>query len=407
MTEKIWDFIEKKKFVIFFLIITIIAIYARYLMIEVRWGDFTIFIDPWFETLKEGGGLAALSQNIGNYNMPYLTILAILTYIDVDPVISVKTVSIIFDFICAITAMKMAFMIFKNSKNKELIALIVYGVILFLPTVLLNSSYWGQADSIYVAFIMLSLLALLEEKYLKAFIWLGFSFAFKLQFMFILPLYILMYISQRKFPLRYFLIIPLVNIVLCIPAIIAGKPIMDCLTIYVNQAGQYNDYLSLIFPGVYNILFPTNNINYAIKPIEQMGTIGVIVTMFVFIIMAAAVMHKKIKFGKQQIIEFGLWSVMVATFLLPYMHERYLFAGDVLSIIYFLYNRDKIYVPIGISLISMYGYTYLLFGNTGIPIVYMSFVFLVLIVIVTRDIIKKYFLDEDKTTKGELSATEI
>lgn len=407
MTEKIWDFIEKKKFVIFFLIITLIAIYARYLMIEVRWGDFTLFIDPWFETLKEGGGLAALSQDIGNYNMPYLTILAILTYIDVDPVISVKTVSIIFDFICAITAMKMAFMIFKNSKNKELISLIVYGIILFLPTVLLNSSYWGQADSIYVAFIMLSLLALLEEKYLKAFIWLGFSFAFKLQFMFILPLYILMYISQRKFPLRYFLIIPLVNIVLCIPAIIAGKPIMDCLTIYVNQAGQYNDYLSLIFPGVYNILFPTNNINYAIKPIEQMGTIGVIVTMLVFIIMAVAVMHKKIKFGKQQIIEFGLWSVMVATFLLPYMHERYLFAGDVLSIIYFLYNRDKIYVPIGISLISMYGYTYLLFGNTGIPIVYMSFVFLALIVIVTKDIIKKYFLDEDKTTKGKLSATEI
>lgn len=170
MTEKIWNFIEKRKFIIFFTIITAIAMYARVIVIDFVSGDFYSFIEPWFYELQENGGLSALKLDIGNYNLPYLTILAILTYLPIEPIISVKMVSIVCDFICALAAMKIVYIILKNNKNKDFFGLIVYGVILFLPTVLLNSACWGQADSIYVAFIMLSIVALLEEKYLKAFI---------------------------------------------------------------------------------------------------------------------------------------------------------------------------------------------------------------------------------------------
>lgn len=178
MTEKIWDFIEKKKFIIFFIIITVIAMYARISMIEFVSGDFYACIEPWFNELKANGGLAALKLDIGNYNLPYITILALLTYLPVHPIVSVKMVSIVCDFICALAAMKIVYIVFKENKNKDFLALIVYGVILFLPTVLLNSACWGQADSIYVAFIMLSIVALLEEKYLKSFIFLRNIFCF-------------------------------------------------------------------------------------------------------------------------------------------------------------------------------------------------------------------------------------
>ena len=170
MTEKIWDFIERKKFIIFFMIITLISIYARIVVIDFVSGDYYSCLEPWFYELKENGGLMALKLDIGNYNLPYLTILALLTYLPVEPIISIKMVSIICDYICALAAMKIVYIALKDNKNKDFFALLVYGIILFLPTVLLNSACWGQADSIYVAFILLSIVALLEEKYLKSFI---------------------------------------------------------------------------------------------------------------------------------------------------------------------------------------------------------------------------------------------
>lgn len=399
MTEKIWDFIERKKFIIFFIIITAISLFARIAVIDFVSGDYYSCLEPWFYQLKHNGGLSALKLNIGNYNLPYLTILALLTYLPVEPIVSIKMVSIVCDYICALAVLKIAYIVLKNNKNKDFFALLLYGIVLFLPTVLLNSACWGQADAIYVAFILLAIVALLEEKYLKAFIYLGVSFAFKLQFIFILPLFILIYISKRKFPLYYFLIIPAVNIVMCLPAIIAGKPIASCIDIYVSQTSQYSAYLSMNFPGVYNLIFPTNSYNYVMAPNEYMSKMGVMCTIFVFAIMAFMVLYKKIKFDKQQIIEFGLWSVMIATFLLPHMHDRYLFAGDILSVLYCIYNKDKLYVPIGISLISMYGYTGFLFGKNPVPIQYLSFMYLILIVIVTKDIYNKYFVEKSETVK--------
>ena len=405
MTEKIWNFIEKNKFIIFFFIITAISIYTRIVLLDYASGDFYWFIQLWFNELMENGGLHALKLDIGNYPTPYLTILALLTYLPIKAIISVKAVSIIFDYVCALAAMKIVFIILKENKKKDFYALIVYGIILFLPTVILNSAYWGQADSIYVAFILLSIAALLEEKYLKAFIFLGLSFAFKLQFIFILPLYVLIYISKRKFPIYYFLIIPLVNIIMCLPAIAFGKPISSCINIYINQTTEYDAYLSLNFPGIYHLIFPTyDEYNYVMSPNEGFARVGIMATIFVFVIISFMVIYKKIKFGKQQIIEFGLLSIMISTFLLPHMHDRYLYAGDILSILYLIYNKDKIYVPIGISLISVYGYTKFLFGESSGPIQYLSFIYLILIVLVAKDIYDKYFSDTD-TNKNLLPTT--
>ncbi len=399
MTEKIWNFIEKNIFIIFFFIITAISIYTRIVLLDYVSGDFNGCIQLWFNELKENGGLHALRLDIGNYTAPYLTILALLTYLPIKAIVSVKVVSIIFDYVCALASMKIVFIILKENKKKDFYALIIYGVILFLPTVILNSACWGQADSIYVAFILLSISALLEEKYLKAFVFLGLSFAFKLQFIFILPLYILIYLSKRKFPICFFLIIPLVNIIMCLPAIAFGKQISSCINIYTNQTSEYEFYLSLNFPGVYHLIFPTDDTyNFVMSPNKCFSKVGIMATIFVFVILSFMVIYKKIKFDNQQIIEFGLLSIMISTFLLPHMHDRYLYAGDILSILYLIYNKDKIYVPIGISLISVYGYTKFLFGDSYSPIQYISFIYLILIVLVAKDIYNKYFADTNTNT---------
>lgn len=391
-SEDTWKFIEKNSKTIFFIIISIMAFYLRTLLIHNVTSDFKYCINEWFNDLKLNGGLLGLKLDIGNYNVPYLFILALLTYLPINNLVSVKMVSIIFDFICAITIKKIAEILLEDNKNKEFISLLIYAVVLFLPTVILNSAYWGQADSIYTAFILISLKYVLEKKYFKAFIFLGIAFSFKLQFIFILPLYIILYISERKFSISYFGIILWIYAIMLLPAVIFGRSLISCVNIYVSQLTEYDEYISMNFPGVWNLFLPIGTEgNLVFSPNNDVSKIGILITIFIYSIFAYTIFYKKIKLDKQKIIEIALWSVMIATFFLPHMHDRYLFLGDLLSILYFIYNRDKLYVPVGITLISTYSYCVYLFEQCAIPIQYVSFLNLILIVLITKDMCKKYF----------------
>ncbi len=221
--DKVFEYINKHKFIIFFIIITIISLLSRYYLLRYESGDYTIFLKEWFNEIKQFGGIKALNREIGDYNTPYLTIIAVLTYLPIKSLYSIKIVSIFFDYVLAFGVCKIVDIIIKDNKNKKNILLIVYGIVLMLPTVMLNSACWGQADSIYTAFTIWSIAFLMKEKYVKSFILLGVAFAFKLQIIFILPLYILIYISKRKFSIVHFFIIPCVNFIMCIPAMIARK----------------------------------------------------------------------------------------------------------------------------------------------------------------------------------------
>ena len=394
--NKFWSFIEKNVYLIFFSIITTLSLLLRWKLLKYGGGDYDMFLKPWFDELKTNGGLKALGMSIGNYNLIYITILALLTYIPIDSLISIKLVSVIFDYICAITAMNICNELIKDNKHKNKISLLIYTAIILLPTVFLNSSYWAQSDSIYTAFVLISILYLIKKKYTKSFIYLGIAFAFKLQTIFILPLYILIYISERKISLKHFLIIPIVNIITCIPAMIFGRSFIDCMNIYINQTKEYNQFIVLNFPNFYSIFlkgYNKVNINLINTPNEDIKTIGIIITIAIFVVIAFLTFIKKVKFNNKAIIEYGLWSIMIATFFLPQMHDRYLYMGDIISILYLILNKKKYYLPITIELISLYCYTYLLFSGFAINISIVSIIYLIVIIIYSKDMYKDYFTD--------------
>ena len=150
---------------------------------------------------------------------------------------------------------------------------------ILLPTVILNSAWWGQADSIYTAFILISIVYLLKKRYFLSFVFLGISFSFKLQFIFILPLYILVYLSTKEFSIWNFFIIPIMNINMCLPAILCGKSAKSCLSVYINQTKEYSQYISMNFPGLWSI-FGTNSensINLLHLKDNSYGNIGIII----------------------------------------------------------------------------------------------------------------------------------
>ena len=102
----IWNFVENNTSFVYIIIITIFAFLARLLVMEYLSGDYEMFLRPWFTELQSYGGLGGLAYNIGKYTPAYMTILALLTYLPISSVVSIKLVSIAFDFISAIAVLK-------------------------------------------------------------------------------------------------------------------------------------------------------------------------------------------------------------------------------------------------------------------------------------------------------------
>ncbi len=139
--EKIVNWLkENRNQMIIGMIITLFAFLLRLFFLKHESLDYTLFLKEWFYFIKERNGLPALRYNLGNYNVPYMILLALLTYIAEEPLIPIKMLSIFFDIMLAISC---AFLAKELTKSKK-VAMISYGIILFLPMVFLNSAWWSQ-----------------------------------------------------------------------------------------------------------------------------------------------------------------------------------------------------------------------------------------------------------------------
>lgn len=378
LEKKILSWIEKNIDILIVISIILIALVVRYFLLPYESKDYLNFLQPWFYEMKDAGGLNGLANYPGDYNAPYMVIMALLTYLKVDPLISIKLVSIFFDFLLAFIIGKFVYDI-RDDKNKSLSAILAFGITLFLPTVLLNGAFWGQCDVIYTTFLVLAFYFLYKENMLLSFISLGISFAFKLQFIFVLPVYIILYFRKKSFSILYFLIIPLVDIILCLPAIIAGKPLLECLLVYFNQLSSYSK-LNLNFPNLYSLI--TGDVYYLSK-------LGIFFLIVIFAFLLFYIIKKKIIFNTENTLLLTILSILLCTFFLPHMHERYLFAADIFSLLYSLiYNRNYL-VTILISFISVVSYAMFLFSSHLIPSYLIAFIFLFLILYLIKDFMKK------------------
>lgn len=374
--KKFIDFIYKHLFVIFIIIVSLMAIFIRINFFNFESGDYNWFLHDWFSYLKNHGGIHALSNYPGDYNAPYVTIMALLTYIPIKDLYLIKLVSVVFDFALAIASCLLVKELCKKYTWGWGISLLTYAIILFLPNVIMNGALWAQCDSIYTTFVILSLLFLIKKKYVLSFIMLGISFSFKLQFMFIFPLYIVLYFLKKDFSILHFLLIPIINFVMCLPAILMGKPMVKCMLVYFNQTQTYKDKLVLNFNNLYNLL-PGNS--------DMFYKFGELITIFVCCLSLFYIMYKKINFNEEKMLTLGLWFIVITTFLLPGMHERYLFLGEVLSIILLIIYKKHLKLAIFINLSAIVNYSSFLFGFQNKYMWLMSLVYLFLIVEFTKN----------------------
>lgn len=393
---KFCELIEKNAILISIVTITGLALLVRYIGKDNISSDYIYFLEPWYKTLQENGGWRGLSTNVGDYTEGYMLFLAILTYIPIKPLYGIKIFSIVFDFIIAITSAIIVLEVLKEHKNKKLYATMIYGIQLFLPTMIVNSAYWGQCDAIYTAFILITLLMFIKEKYRMAFILVGCALSFKLHTMLFMPLLILIYIRKKAFSVIEFLNIPIAYMMISIPALLAGKPIGDIIKILVSYGDGATSMLTSCFNNFYTLILTGNEqiLNY----IRQLGILLTItlvgISMLVFI-------NKKIEIDSENIIGLALFYIILITYFLPGMHERYLFPGDILSVVYFMIKRDKSkwYIPLSINMFSNISYLRYITGvfeehvegflwfNGSIAVIYL-FGLVYMLIDIYKDIIK-------------------
>lgn len=249
---------SKKKVTVFIILATLISLIYRIMSINYMSDDYVVYLNDWFSSFKYFGGFNALKENVGNYNIPYQVILAALSYLPFKPLFMIKFVSIVFDYILAVVCALIVKQInVHKGDDINILPAITYALVIFIPTVILNSSSWAQCDSIYTAFVFLSLYYMSKNRSVLSFIFLGIAFSFKLQFIFILPLYLLTCLKVKKFNIFEFLIVPLVNYVMCIPAFIHGRSFLDVSLIYFKQIYKYKS-LSKNISNIYTFI-PNNS----------------------------------------------------------------------------------------------------------------------------------------------------
>lgn len=354
--KKVIEWIEKNTNILFFAIISFMGIYVRYVGRDFISADMQNFLLPWYDEIKQSGGFKALNSQVGDYNILYQTIISLMTYLSINSVYLYKLLSIVFDFALAISS---ACFVCEISKKEKMGVLFqsVYAVVLFLPTVILNSAFWGQCDSIYTFFIVLTLFNLYKEKYIKAFIYFGIAFGFKIQTVFILPFVVSYYLYKKKFSITMFGVSILSFWVTGIFGYINGRSILAPFEIYMNQTDTYHSmYLNV------NSFWRLLGDNYdAMKDLAICTTL-IICGLGLFLILSK---RKKMDTG-EQMLNSAVWFVWVCILFLPAMHERYTFPLDILLILLAFINVKYVKYALSSVVLSLLTYGAYLVGNEGI-----------------------------------------
>ncbi len=350
-----------------------IGIILKLILLPIRTGDYVCFLEPWINFIKTHGYAASLKYNFYDYTPTYIYLLIGIAKTGLNPLFLVKFTSIVFEFITAYFIGKIAYLKFQT--NRVIWASIA--IVPILPTVILNSSYLSQCDSIYSSFILGSIYSFFKEKQLLSVLFLGIAFALKIQTAIILPLFfVIMLKGYIKW--YYFLIIPIVYIVSILPAAVYGRPFEELLGIYLLQSNHYK-FLTLNFPNIY--IWISNNFYEPVK------LTGVLTTVFTTLLFGIWLSRKQFQFTFELWIKLAFLSAITVPFLLPGMHERYMYIGDVMGVIYFIVTRKNIYLPIGILIVSFYSYIRCSRFNDILPMAPAFFIYLFVIIFTASDFI--------------------
>lgn len=350
---------------------------VRFALLSHESRDYHIFLSDWVAQIRQAPGLSALKMDIGDYNMPYLYILFAIAKLSTKDLYYIKLFSIAFDVLAAFFAMRLV----SCKTSRPGVQFAAFAAVLLAPTVIFNGAYWGQCDVVFTALGLGSLYFGVREKSRLSFLFLALAFSFKLQTIFFFPAFVVL-IILRKVKLRDIWVFIVTFAGVLAPAILAGKPLLDTVSIYANQTASY-PYLVLNVPSIYRLV--GDKVDFSSFDFLGVFLAGTVCVLFLYYIY-----EKRDRIDTQKLVELSFLFALLMPYLLPRMHDRYFFVADILSVVYFFYRREKWYVPLTVISASYCGYYYYLMGakelvDQKLP----AFALLVVLILCARSFIEE------------------
>ena len=381
-----------------------ITMLARVSMLDFVTADYVSFLSGWVGMFREGG-FSMLAENVGDYNLIYQYFLLLVSKAPLHDLYLIKYLTVVFDYLLALAMMRAA-----KRFAGEKAALPVFLTVMALPTTLLDGACWAQCDSVYVFFIIMSLYFLETDRPVRSAVFLSVAFAFKLQTIFFFPV-VLLGLIHRKYRLRDALAFFAAYVVTMLPALLAGRPFLDALSVYANQSmGQYYDRLSYNAPNLY-LFFPmlefassqeftwmryidgidgkgTNAfLNPDLMPDLQHAALYACVILVLIAVVYWLIHWKEIT--PDMTLEFALLCAIFLPFVMPKIHERYFYLADMLSILYAAKYPRRRFMPLLVVGASLMCYVPYLMRQRPIDERVLALMMLAALVIVGRDLLTR------------------
>lgn len=380
-------FIDKHRRLLYLIFALVVGLLIRWAGRDFVSLDMRDALLPWFDQIKAAGGLKALSGQVGDYGLLYQTIISLMTYVNIDPIYQYKLLSVVFDIALAV----MAALVYKDlrmngwrgsvaggenvlgslsreARESILSQTVMVGAIVWLlPTVMLNSAYWGQCDSMYSFFCLATLYQLRRGSYALAFVLLGLAFSCKLQTVFIMPFIVVYYLITKRFSALYIFISLVVVWLMGAVAFAYGRSLLAPLSIYYGQSSHYQ-LMYLSFPSFWVIL-GDNYLGFRWYAI--FFTLCVVVAG-----MYACLNHRRYVMGKDGYYCALAWFIWSMVLFLPSMHDRYAYLLDLVLVLLACLDRRFVKYAVVALLSSLYFYGCFLFVQRDEAPIWLSAVYL-------------------------------
>jgi Gpi18-like mannosyltransferase len=305
----------------------VILVFAAACAIGMQWelapyetNDFTNAYRVWFEFLKTNG-FSGLANTPSDYNVPYLYLLYVGTLTPLPAAVVVKGIAIFFEFAMAVGFGAITFRLRRN----YFVAVAVSVGAFFVPEAVLNVAMWGQSDSIHTALLVWAAYFLMRRRDIPAWVLFALALAFKLQAIFFLPLFLLALIVQRQ-RWRAPIIGVLTFLVTYVPALIAGRSPSALASIYVTQSREYK---SLALGAATFYQWIPNDFFSIWRPAGVFLALGIVALLTLIYLR----MWRQVADTRVWLLQAGAAYGVLIPFVLPQMHDRYFFAGDIFVVI--------------------------------------------------------------------------
>ena len=322
-----------------------LALLLRTLLLDHVTDDYVTFLSDWAAFFRAHGGWAAVALPKGNYTAPYLYFLAAISYLPVHDLYLIKLFSILFDVILAWGGCRLVQALVPGDRYRGAAA---FCLLLLLPTVILNGAAWAQCDAIYAALCLHGLAAGLEGRPRSSAFLAGLAFACKLQTVFLLPVWAVLWMSRRT-RFRHLLWFPAACLLSVLPALALGKPLGDVLGVYFGQAAEYSAYLTLNAPSLYALIPYGAQVDVALA--ARAGILAAFA--LVLGVLLWLLLHRK-ELSPRAVFLAGAVFAIGVPLLLPHMHDRYFFLADVLTLTWACAHRRGV-LPAALTQVASLG----------------------------------------------------